>query len=329
MTRVIRIVAAALTGACAVGLAACSSAPSSPAVGGAAPGTSSGRTATGASGPAGSTSATGPATSTTALPTTALPTTALPPTKATPGPGIREVDFANRAWWDDADQQTVVLRKGAWKGTVSGFPAIVELVESKAVAKKFVDIDADGYDDALLTLQSSQGNGVQIATYAWLWDPSSNTPVQVRQRLTDDARCGDATTSITPSGASQLALTIMDGTKKESCAAASTVKLRRTVKIVDGVAMEVKPYPSARISCWIGAGTDDFFESQDLGGQVLRAAPDKGSPVVARAGDLAGWGEVKGDQRAVPKGWVLLWYLPKALVGKGSERLPCGFAQTS
>lgn len=322
MPRVTTIIVAALSAACVVGVTACSSTPSGSTGSGDSPSATSAQTApasesvTGSSGPPRSTSATGKG----------APTTAQLPKDAAASRSIRDVDFANHSWWDDADHQTITLRKGAWKGTVNGFPDLVELIDSKAVAKKYVDIDGDGFDDALLTLRSTQGNGAQIATYVWRWDPLTSKAVQVRPRLTDDARCGDVTTAVTPAGASQIKLTILDGTKAKSCATPSSVKLRKTVKIVDGLAMEVKPYPSARIRCFIGAATDDFFDPEDLGGGVLRAAPTKSSPVVARAADLAGWGEVKGDERAVPKGWLLLWYLPKALVGKGSERLPCGFA---
>lgn len=191
---------------------------------------------------------------------------------------------------------------------------------------QIADVDGDGDQDALVTLFAEEGNGYSEFTYVWLWDEPRAKAVQVRQPVTDDARCGNVTTDIAV-GVRVLTVSFLDRRASSGpCASKPDTSSTKKLELKGGFLYQVKPQRTAITSCG-PAPSADAYGPEELDGSKVLAAPDTDAPVIATAKTIAWW-DAATDQSGVPKGWFKAMFVPT----KGTyddQDPPCGFVKTS
>lgn len=247
-------------------------------------------------------------------------------------PPIRDVDFGNATWRHldlSVDGKPVRLRNGRaqQKAPDEITPADFTLKRDRLDAPKFVDVDGDGHEDAVVTVQSTRGNGWSQETFVWRWDPATNTAVQLRNPVARDGRCGDVTDALAFDGKGNVTVSYRDCST--ACAEDPPNRQQKTLHIDrSGAAYQTKPWPSALTTCQPDSSGDVWFE-KDLGPHIkgFRSAPSDSAPVIIPRKDVDMWNAVNVD-RHKPGKWLLVWYIPKAKkLAADEDTFPCGWVK--
>lgn len=197
-------------------------------------------------------SACGPATAPTSTPSPSAPVTSAADqepssspsapgaTSASPSPsgdGIRGFDFANTFWTDEVSGKKVTLTDG--KGTSGSTTFALGKV------KQFGDLDGDGQEDAVVSLDGDEGEDWWQPAYIWLWKNGKAT--QVTTAVTDDHRCGNTTQSLAiEKGKIQVTRLIR---AKEPCADQPKHSVKNTIALERGFPVRTSPVRAATSRC--------------------------------------------------------------------------------
>ncbi|PRY50932.1 hypothetical protein BCF74_13713 [Knoellia remsis] len=291
-------------------------------------------TAGGAGGPTVSAhSARSPVTSSTPTPTppsdTASPASTTRPSSsaASPAPGssgsprsgIRAVDFGDLTWRDPVNPSArVTLRDGRASGPAG-------LTWSVDDTPRYLDIDGDGDEDALVTLVAEEGNGYQETRSAWLWDASSDKPRQVVPGLTLDERCGNVTEEVRLTKPNTFSVTrLVRG--EEICAEKPTAQTTSTIRVRDEFAWQIAPTVTA-LMCPYREGRGLGFPGSDFGDDGPRAWADDDAPVMLTGKDIQAM-DLDDSREGVPRGWNRILFI-RSDSDKSDTSPPCGYFPAS
>lgn len=267
---------------------------------------------------------------TTEPPTDAGPTTGGPPADAMPPTGaptgsIRDTDFEGLTFTDTWLGQDVTLDQGTVTVEFEGHEARYTLEQDPV----FHDVDGDGDEDALVRIFAEQGNGWSAYTYALLWDEATGAPHQVLPAITDDARCGNATTAIVPEDGT-LTVHYLDRTvNSEACAEQPRAEASRTVKITDGYAFEIDPHLSALHHCGAIGAEPAPPEETGLPDGSIRAYPAEDAMALIDLDEALALSMPEQGMRTDPAhpGWTVIQFiLPEQ--DSGAFEKQCGWLKT-
>jgi hypothetical protein len=259
---------------------------------------------------------------------TSASSTTKPPKKT-----IRSVDLRNTKWnhlrGNSSGPVTFKNGKASVASTDLG-PVTYELRPSDGDLPRYVDADGDGDLDAVLRVESVEGNAWMAEGFVWLWDSKRQQAVQQHKPLYTDLRCDDhVTDAVEFDGSGRATISYRQQQAGAPCAADPTIPRTRVISMKGTSApYQLKPWPSSLDSCTPSAGSGDVFYPEQLGPkfQGFRAAPSDDAPIIARKGDMQMWNAA--DHGPLPKvgGWMLVWYIPKAQkLSADKDEFPCGW----
>lgn len=253
---------------------------------------------------------------------------------STPTKTIKSVDLRNATWnhLRDNSSGTVTFAKGkADAASPAGAGRVTYEVHAPTGKQPtYVDADGDGDLDAVLRVESVEGNGWMVEGFVWLWDSKRQKAVQQRTPVYTDRRCADhVTDKVVFDGDGQATVSYRKKKAGESCAADPTIPQTRVLTMKGGFApYQVKPWPSSLNSCTPLGGSGDVYFPENLEPEVrgFRVAPSDDAPVIVRKSEMQMWNAAEG--RPLPKvgEWMLVWYIPKAKkLNSDTDEFPCGW----
>lgn len=273
-------------------------------------------------------------------PSTAAPTsTASSAAPTTPSPsstssGIRAVDFGEQTFDGifgyEGDEGQVRLRGGKGSFGMGGATTLKDHPGLKDLPR-YSDVDGDGDEDALVSVESTQGNGVSLQVFVWLWDQKAGRAVQQLPAVVNDGRCGDFTTGLKVTGQGRISITYADKSRDPgSCAETPSVTSTRVVSVRgDRPVVQVEPFLSTLDWCNPAEANDDVWRPDQSGPgfKGLYAGPSRSSGLLVPADQIAYYNTVDPSQNAeLDTPFVLVWYMPKGrTIDDLGDRWPCGW----
>ncbi|WP_392426285.1 hypothetical protein [Barrientosiimonas humi] len=245
--------------------------------------------------------------------------------------GIRTVDFGEQTFdgifgYED----NVRLRGGKGSFSMDGATTLKDHPGLKKL-QRYSDVDGDGDEDALVSVESTQGNGVSLQVFLWLWDQKAGRAVQQLPAVVDDGRCGDFTTGLRADGSGRITITYADKARDPGpCSVTPSVTSTRVVSVPgDRPMVQVEPFLSTLDSCNPAEASDDVWRPDQSGPEFkgLYAGPSRSSGLLVPADQIAYFNTVDPSRNAeLDTAFVLVWYMPKGLtIDDLGGRWPCGW----
>ena len=105
----------------------------------------------------------------------------------------------------------------------------------------YADADGDGFPDAAVEIQVTDGNGFEALWYILLWDRATQQPVQIDDPFARTFRCGDVVDSVEPAARGFTVTEHRTEGDLASCADQPPIAITRTVGARDGFLAELSP----------------------------------------------------------------------------------------
>ncbi len=169
----------------------------------------------------------------------------------------------------------------------------------------YADADGDGFPDAAVEIEVTDGNGFEALWYVVLWDQATQQAVQIDDPFARTFRCGDAVDSVEPATRGFTVTEHRTEGDLASCADQPPIAITRTVGVRDGWLAELSPNQGYGGICPHAIGTDGSHTPPP----DLRIAPNDDAPTI---GDQAkgAWLLLPPDNSKYSglEGWRLLGY---------------------
>ncbi len=243
--------------------------------------------------------------------------------------GLRDVDLTTGKWVYSPGGYSAPIPLDFVDGS-----ATVETVVYTMTEPVYADANGDGLDDALVAIESLDGNGWESLWYVFVADGAS--AVQVAVPVARASRCGDAVTATaaSPDGFiidQTLRLPFYDDAL--SCAEAGTGVQRRTVAIA-GTDATLWPVQTEPVVAWGGLcpGTE-WLDTEPTEIELL-AAPTPASGVANAADSPTGvfpprtepWDLLTAATGVTSEEWAFVGFIPTALPESETVRVHCAWA---
>lgn len=247
---------------------------------------------------------------------------------------IKSVDLRNATWrglrGNSSGEATFKNGKADEASSAGVGRVTYELHAPTGGQPTYVDADGDGDLDAVLRVESVEGNGWMAEEFVWLWDSKRQKAVQKRKPIYIDLRCDDhLTDKVVFDGAGTATVSYRTKKPEEPCAAEPTIPQSRVITMKGAFApYQLKPFPSSLDSCTPELGSGDVYFPEDLAANIrgFRAAPSDGAPVIVPKGDIRMWNAADGTRFPNGGEWMLVWYMPKAKkLSSDKDEFPCGW----
>ncbi|TWG12299.1 hypothetical protein FHX34_105166 [Actinoplanes teichomyceticus] len=232
---------------------------------------------------------------------------------------IRGFDFGAAEWVDAMSASTVQLTGGrarrapaaAWGG----------MSWQMLGPSAYLDLDADGDEDAAVGLHSHGGQMFSFAWYIWLWQ--DGRAVQVRRPIAETSRCAGPIDSVTATPAGFQVRMLITEMGRDDCAGGGSVPVTYVVGIRDGWPVRVAPDFGPIETCNPHELTVPLSPPSAV---QLRTAPDDAAPPI---GSPARYATVLTTELAVSPYLSAQergdWLLVTAVAAGGHRR--CGWAR--
>lgn len=253
----------------------------------------------------------------------------VPTTTALPPDAIKRIRLETLSWYDVQQDRTVKLGSKATFAGPDGQVWTGPSVKAKELHKKvfYADVNGDGFLDALAALQRVDGHAYAIGHYIWVWDPTQDKPVQIRDLVAMQVSCGDYVTKI-KSTATAFVLTERrrEYGSTASCAEGGSIVAHRTVTLRDGHLVTTAPYAGYGGICDRGE-FEGWYQPYALDHPV-HLWPSKKAPLALEPAKVRIVVPVMEESRTRtwPKGWIQVVYVSKKMDKDGYDLGACGFS---
>lgn len=241
----------------------------------------------------------------------------LPSSSSSPTPGptstpaataasLKDFDLENADWtffngYEIDDIITVSLANGEATRNGSQFK-MGEVVYS--------DVNDDGVQDAVASLDRYEGNGLDSQWYVWLADVDK--PEQLQTPIAQSRNCGDFVKNVRAvNGGVKISEVRRSGEDSaRSCAEGGTGDVTRTVAVEKNeVSQAWEPVQTAPTRAYGGVCPAMYAGGYEPGEFELYAMPSEKSKIASKSGEISG-AQLPGENGTVlggePRGWSLV-----------------------
>ncbi|GAA1520716.1 hypothetical protein [Nocardioides humi] len=227
---------------------------------------------------------------------------------------IRDFDFTGVEWREQVSQR--YLTPVAEPTTTNPVTGPVVTVGKAA----YVDVDADGDEDALVPLVVQDDNSLSTIYYIWTWDPAAVTAAQVENPIARTHRCGPLVDEVVPAP-DENAFLITERLRRPgsegACADEPTLEVERAVTLSDGWPVLATALGGHGGICPQPRGHDDTWPVEGI---TLLAGPRPSIGAIEDA-QLSWFAEadLSGHPWLYREGWLLVNFGPFVGSGQGSH----------